>query len=64
VETVASVGINQFQAYHIQSIEGQTMTNKQIRELYDANPNMTLRELERITGLDIASLKLILMTEG
>jgi hypothetical protein len=40
------------------------MTNKQIRELYDASPNMTLRELERITGLDIASLKLILMTEG
>jgi len=40
------------------------MTNKQIRELYDANPNMTLRQLARITGLDIASLKLILMTEG
>ena len=37
------------------------MTNKQIRELYDNNPNMTLRELSRITGLSILDLKLILM---
>ena len=37
------------------------MTNQQIRELYDNNPNMTLRELSRITGLSIFDLKLILM---
>lgn len=37
------------------------MTNAQICELYDANPNFTLRELSQITGLSIAALKLILM---
>lgn len=37
------------------------MTNKQICELYDSNPNMTLRQLSQITGLSIADLKLILM---
>jgi hypothetical protein len=37
------------------------MTNKQICEFYDSNPNMTLRELAQITGLNIAMLKLILM---
>ena len=26
------------------------MTNKQIKELYDSNPNMTLRELSAIKG--------------
>ena len=37
------------------------MTNQQIKELYDNNPNMTLRELSQITGLSILDLKLILM---
>ncbi len=37
------------------------MTNKQICELYDQNPNMTLKELSQITGLTIAKLKTILM---
>lgn len=37
------------------------MTNKQIKELYDSNPNMTLRELSAITGLSILELKLILL---
>jgi hypothetical protein len=37
------------------------MTNQEIKELYDNNPNMTLRELSRITGLSILDLKLILL---
>lgn len=37
------------------------MTNRQVCELYDNNPNMTLRQLERITGISIIYLKLILM---
>ena len=37
------------------------MTNREICELYDNNPNMTLRELEKITGVKIARLKQILM---
>jgi len=32
-----------------------------IRELYDSNPNMTLKELSKITGFTVAKLKLILM---
>ena len=40
------------------------MTDQQIRDLYDSNPNMTLRELSRITGLDIYLLKLILMRDS
>ena len=40
------------------------MTDKQICELYDSHPNMTLRELSRITGLDIYLLKLILMRDS
>ena len=36
------------------------MTNQQIKELYDTHPNMTLRELSRITGLSISELKFIL----
>lgn len=39
------------------------MTNKQIKDLYDSNPNMTLRELSRITGLSILDLKLILLSD-
>jgi hypothetical protein len=40
------------------------LTNEQIRAFYDSHPNVTLRQLSALTGLDIASLKLILMTEG
>lgn len=36
------------------------MTNAEIKELYDNNPNMTLGELSRITGLSIKELKFIL----
>jgi hypothetical protein len=36
------------------------MTEVQIRELYDSNLNMTLRELSRITGYTIPELKKIL----
>jgi hypothetical protein len=37
------------------------MTYDQIRELYDQNLNMTLKELSQITGLTINKLKIILM---
>ena len=37
------------------------MTNDEIRDLYDSNPNMTLGELARVTGKTIAELKRILM---
>lgn len=36
------------------------MTNAQIKELYDSNPNMTLGQLAKITGLSIRELKFIL----
>lgn len=38
------------------------MTNQQIREFYDSNINLTLRELSRITGKTIDQLKRILMS--
>ena len=37
------------------------MTNDEIKELYDINPNMTLAQLARITGKTIQQLKQILM---
>ena len=37
------------------------MTDKQIKQLYDSNLNMTLKELSQITGLSISILKQILM---
>ena len=37
------------------------MTAQQIRDLYDSQPNMTLAQLARITGLSIPELKKILM---
>ena len=37
------------------------MTNDEIRDIYDTNPNMTLAELARLTGKTIAELKRILM---
>jgi hypothetical protein len=41
--------------------EGKIMTHDEIRELYDQNLNMTLKELSQITGLSVAKLKTILM---
>ena len=38
------------------------MTNDEIRDLYDTNPNMTLGELARLTGKTVAELKRILMS--
>jgi hypothetical protein len=37
------------------------MTDSEIIALYDANLNMTLTELSRITGKSIKQLKLILL---
>ena len=37
------------------------MNAQQIREYYDARPDLTLAELSRITGLSVAELKKILM---
>lgn len=37
------------------------MSNQDIADLYDLNPDMTLAELARITGKTIAQLKQILM---
>jgi hypothetical protein len=37
------------------------MSNDQIREFYDLNPNLTLKQLSNITGLTIDQLKKILM---
>ena len=39
------------------------MTNDAIREYYDNNPNLTLGQLSRITGLSIQELKFILTCE-
>lgn len=36
-------------------------TPSEIRELYDGNPNMTLKQLARITGRTTWNLKAILM---
>ena len=37
------------------------MTNEQIIDLYDANPDLTLAQLSRMTGKSVAELKRILM---
>lgn len=37
------------------------MTAQKIRDLYDSNPNLTLGQLSRMTGLTVAQLKRILM---
>ena len=34
---------------------------ERIKRIYDNNPNMTLRELAVITGLNVVDLKIILM---
>jgi hypothetical protein len=40
------------------------MTNEQIRDFYDQNLNMTLKELSQITGLNTQELFFILTCEG
>ena len=37
------------------------MTNEEIRDYYDLNPDTTLKELSTVTGLTINELKTILM---
>jgi hypothetical protein len=37
-------------------------TPQEIREMYDTNPNTTLKQLAKITGRDIRSLKHLLMS--
>lgn len=37
------------------------MTNQQICDLYDTNPNLTLCQLAKITGKSVQTLKRILM---
>jgi len=37
------------------------MTNQEICELYDSNPNITLSQLSAWTGLTVLELKRILM---
>jgi hypothetical protein len=36
------------------------MTTAEIKSMYDSNPDMTLAQLSRITGLSIKELKFIL----
>ena len=38
------------------------MSNQDIIDLYDANPDLTLTQLSRLTGLSISQLKKILMS--
>jgi hypothetical protein len=37
------------------------MTHAEIREVFDLNPNLTLAQLSRMTGLTVPQLKKILM---
>jgi hypothetical protein len=39
------------------------MTNDEIRAYYDSNPDLTLGQLSKITGLSIQDLKFILTCE-
>ena len=38
------------------------MTENEIKEFYDSNPNLTLSELSRITGKTVKKIKKILLT--
>jgi len=38
------------------------MTDDEIRDLYDSNPDLTLAQLSRLTGRTIADLKRVLMS--
>jgi hypothetical protein len=40
------------------------MTHDEIISLYDTSPNMTLKELSRITGWPVARLKKLLTHQG
>ena len=40
----------------------KALTNAQIKHLYDSHLNMTLKELSNLTGLSIAALKKIVLT--
>ena len=37
------------------------MTNEDIMDIYDSNPDLTLQQLSRMTGKTVAELKRILM---
>lgn len=37
-------------------------SDDEIREMFDQNPDLTLSQLERITGLTVSELKSILMS--
>jgi hypothetical protein len=40
------------------------MTNDEIISLYDSSPDMTLQQLSQITGLSVAKLKKLLMSDN
>lgn len=40
---------------------GELMTSAEIIDLYDRNPDLTLRQLQNLTGRSIAALKGLLM---
>ena len=42
------------------NLKGIIMTIVEIKYMYDSNPDMTLAQLSRITGLSIKELKFIL----
>lgn len=39
------------------------MSDEQIIQLYDSNPNMTLQRLSQITGKSVSALKRILLDD-
>lgn len=39
------------------------MSNEQIIDLYDSNPNMTLQRLSQITGKSVSALKRLLLDD-
>jgi hypothetical protein len=40
------------------------MTNDQIIDFYDRSPDLTLKELSQMTGLSVAKLKKLLMSDN
>lgn len=40
------------------------MTNEQIIDFYDRSPDLTLQQLSQITGLSVAKLKKLLMSDN
>jgi predicted transcriptional regulator len=47
--------------YLFNALKGDSMTYKEICDIYDYNPNLTLAQLSKLTGKPIAYLKKILM---